>query len=154
MESSTLPTAWVLITIRIRIHNLWIAQLKSQPLHHAATPNCESVSGISVSFTIVTKFQCTIATIVKNFPAPQFFSGKMCHLWLLDSLNVIELTAVNVSSENFQNVDNKQTLWLAIFTKDHQRVVSAHALDQFYYTTNLIGSEYFWTGAHFWSGLD
>ena len=110
-------------------------------------PNCESVWGIPVSFTIVTNFHCTIATIVKHFPASQFFGGKIRHLWLLDFLNVIELTVVNGISENFQDLDNKQSFWLAMFTEDHQRGVFAYALDQFYYTTNLIKSEYFWS---FW----
>ena len=73
-------------------------------------PNCESVWGIPVSFTIVTNFQCTIATIVKQ-------------------------------------TNNKQSFWLTMFTEDHQRVVFAYALDQLYYTTNLIKSEHFWS---FW----
>ena len=95
----------------------------------------------------VTKFQCIIATIVNLFPAPQFFSGKMCPLWLLDSLNVIELTVVNGSSENFQNVDNKQT---------SERTIKELYLLMLWTnsTTNLFESEYFWTGADFWSDLD
>ena len=76
----------------------------------------------------------------------------MRHLWLLVFLNVwmtfwmstFELTVVNGNSENFQDLDNKQSFLLAIFTEDNQRVVFAYALHQFYYTTNLIKSEYFW----------
>ena len=60
----------------------------------------------------------------------------MCHLWLLDFLNVIELTAVNGNSENFQDLDKKQSLWLAMFTKDHQKVVFVYALDHLYYKKN------------------
>ena len=75
------------------------------------------------------------------------FYWKNVSLWLHDFLNLIELTVVNGNSENFQDLDNRESLRLAMFTEDHQRAVFGYALHQFHYTTNSIKSEYFWS---FW----
>ena len=43
--------------------------------------------GNSLSFTIVTNFQCAIATIVKYQQLFQCYRGTLQHLWLLDFTN-------------------------------------------------------------------
>ena len=67
-----------------------------------------------IPFTIVTNFQCTIATTVKYLQSLQCYLGTLQHSWLLDFLNVIELICGKWEYWDFSGVDSKPYSWIEL----------------------------------------